>query len=79
MSEKRSLRNPFRAGVRDVRGLILALMCFTSVLGCSSLVPVPGIPDRKADLYSVSMMGADLVRGGILKVTTCSSRYMDVD
>ncbi len=79
MSEKRSLRNPFRAGVRDVRGLILALMCLTSVLGCSSLVPVPGIPDRKADLYSVSMMGADLVRGGILKVTTCSSRYMDVD
>jgi hypothetical protein len=73
------LENLTLAGVRNVRGLIFALMCFTAVTGCSSLAQVPGIPERKADLYSVSMMGADLARGGTLKVTTCSSRYMDVD
>lgn len=79
MSDKRKPRHTTLSNIRGCRALIFFLTCLTAAVSCSTLTQTPGIPDRKADLYSISMMGSDLVTGGLLKVTTCSSRYLDVE
>ncbi len=55
----------------------VATAAFSVFPGCSTLSVVPRIPDRKADLFSVSMMGASRSGESLIKVRTCSNRYFD--
>ncbi|MHB8421260.1 MAG: hypothetical protein ACYC9S_00550 [Leptospirales bacterium] len=65
---------PFLLPILAVGWIVL----FSALSGCSSLSTAPQIPDRKADLFSVSMMGSARSGTGLLKVRTCSNRYLDV-
>ena len=44
---------------------------------CQSVKLLPPIPDRTADLTSLSMMSADRSGEGVLQVRTCTPRYLD--
>lgn len=44
---------------------------------CQSIKLLPPIPDRMADLTFLSMMSADRSGQGILKIRTCTPRYLD--
>jgi hypothetical protein len=56
---------------------LLASCLFLLAASCQSIKLLPLIPDRSADLTSISMMSADRSGRGILKVRTCTPRYLD--